>query len=87
MIMDEIWLKRSWGGAVQSVSVLVAIGGNKEGYREIPGVAEDSRDDAEIWRNFFRYLKQRGLQHVRLIVSDKSTGFLEVIGDFFPESR
>ena len=36
-----------WGGAVQSVSVLVAIGVNKEGYREIFGVAEGSRDDAE----------------------------------------
>ena len=32
----------AWGGAVQSVSVLVAIG-----YREIFGVAEGSRDDAE----------------------------------------
>ena len=37
----------AWGGAVQSVSVLVAIGVNKEGYREIFGVAEGSRDDAE----------------------------------------
>ena len=75
------------GGAVQSVSVLVAIGVNKDGYREILGVAEGSREDAESWRNFFRYLKQRGLQRVRLIVSDKSTGILDAIGDFFPESR
>lgn len=37
----------AWGGAVQSVSVLVAIGVNKEGSREIFGVAEGSRDDAE----------------------------------------
>ena len=87
MFVDGIWLKRSWGGVVQSVSVLVAIGVNKEGYREILGVAEGSREDAESWKNFFRYLKQRGLQRVRLIVSDKSTGILEAIGDFFPESR
>lgn len=74
MFVDGIWLKRSWGGVVQSVSVLVAIGVNKEGYREILGVAEGSREDAESWKAFFRYLKQRGLQSVRLIVSDKSTG-------------
>ena len=87
MFVDGIWLKRSRGGVVQSVSVLVAIGVNKEGYREILGVAEGSREDAESWRTFFRYLKQRGLQRVRLIVSDKSTGILDAIGDFFPESR
>lgn len=32
-------------------------------------------------------MKQRGLQSVRLIVSDKSTGLLDAMGDFFPESR
>ena len=47
MFVDGIWLKRSWGGEVQPVSVLVAIGVNKEGYREIIGVAEGSREDAE----------------------------------------
>ena len=87
MFVDGIWLKRSWGGEVQPVSVLVAIGVNKEGYREIIGVAEGSREDAESWRNFFRYLKERGLQKVSLIVSDKSIGVLDAIGDFFPKSR
>lgn len=87
MFVDGIWLKRSWGGEVQPVSVLVAIGVNKEGYREIIGVAEGSREDAESWRNFFRYLKERGLQKVSLIVSDKSIGVLDAIGDFFPGSR
>ena len=85
--MDGIWLKRSWGGTVENVSILVAVGVNKEGYREVLGAAEGSREDAESWKAFFRYLKQRGLQSVRLIVSDKSTGLLDAIGDFFPESR
>lgn len=82
MFVDGIWLKRSWGGVVQSVLVVVAIGGNKEGYREILGVAEGSREDAESWRNFFHCLKRRGLQRVSLIVSDKSTGILGAIEDF-----
>ncbi len=37
--LDGIWLKRSWGGAVENVSVLVAIGVNEDGHREILGVA------------------------------------------------
>ena len=33
--LDGIWLKRSWGGEVKNVAVLVAVGVNAEGYREI----------------------------------------------------
>ena len=82
MFVDGIWLKRSWGGVVQSVLVVVAIGGNKEGYREILGVAEGSREDAESWRNFFHCLKRRGLQRVRQ--EHRNTGRHR---RFFPESR
>ena len=47
LFLDGVYLKRSWGGEVQNVSVLVAIGVNSEGYREILGVAEGSREDKE----------------------------------------
>ncbi len=86
VFVDGIWLKRSWGGSFENVSVLVAIGVNTEGYREILGVAEGSREDKESWKAFFRYLKGRGLEHIRLLVSDKNLGLLDIIGDFFPDS-
>ena len=38
--VDGIYLKRSWGGEVQNVSVLVAIGVSTDGYREIIGTAQ-----------------------------------------------
>ena len=38
--LDGMWLKRSWGGEVKNVCVLVAVGVNQDGYREILGVAE-----------------------------------------------
>jgi len=85
--LDGISLKRSWGGEVRNVSVLVAIGVNAEGYREILGVAEGAKEDAESWRGFLRYLKERGLTGVELIVSDKSLGLVEVLGEFFPQAR
>ena len=47
IFVDGIWLKRSWGGEVQNVSVLVAIGVSTRGFREILGVGEGSREDAE----------------------------------------
>ena len=36
--LDGIWLKRSWGGEIKKVAVLVAVGVDKDGYREILGV-------------------------------------------------
>ena len=71
IFLDGIYLKRSWGGEISNVSVLVAVGVNDEGYREILGIAEGSREDKESWTNFLRYLKDRGLSGVKLIVSDK----------------
>ena len=84
--LDGIWLKRSWGGEVKNVAVLVAIGVRSDGYREILGVVEGLKEDTESWRNFLRHLKQRGLQGVRLIVSDKCLGLVEAAGEFYPEA-
>ncbi|QTO41457.1 IS256 family transposase [Desulfovibrio desulfuricans] len=87
IFVDGIWLKRSWGGEVQNVSVLVAIGVSTSGFREIIGVAEGSREDAESWRQFLRYLRGRGLEQIDLVVSDKSLGFLEALGEFYPDAK
>ena len=67
--LDGLWLKRSWGGEVRNVSLLVAIGVNEEGFREVLGVAEGSKEDKASWTAFLRHLKERGLQGVRLFVS------------------
>jgi len=85
--LDGISLKRSWGGEVKNVSVLVCIGVNQEGYREILGVAEGAREDRESWRSFLRYMKQRGLKGVELVISDKSLGLIEVLGEFYPKAQ
>lgn len=84
--LDGIWLKRSWGGEVKNVAVLVAIGVNAEGYREILGVEEGTKEDKESWRGFLRRLKERGLAGVGLIVSDKCLGLVEALGEFYPEA-
>jgi transposase-like protein len=84
--LDGIWLKCSWGGEVKNVAVLVAIGVDQDGYRQILGVAEGAKEDAESWRMFLRHLKERGLAGVALFVSDKCLGLLEALGEFYPEA-
>jgi putative transposase len=71
---------------VKNVAVLVAVGVGADGYREILGVAEGMKEDTESWREFLRYLKQRGLRGVKLVISDKRLGLLETLGEFYPEA-
>ena len=48
VFVDGVWHKRSWGGHVENVSVLVAIGINAEGHREVIGVTEGMREDSVV---------------------------------------
>ena len=84
--MDGMWLGREFGGEVRPGAVLVAIGVNADGFREILGVAEVAKEDSESWRAFLRQLKERGLRGVRLVISDKCLGLVEALGEFYPEA-
>lgn len=85
--LDGIVLKRSWAGEVSNVSVLVAIGVNSEGYRKILGVCEGAKEDKAGWSAFLRHLKDRGLNGVRLFITDACMGLVESLAEFYPESK
>lgn len=84
--LDGIWLKRSWGGEVRNIAVLVAVGVRADGFREILGVCEGAKEDTESWRGLLRHLKERGLKGVRLVISDKCLGLVEALAEFYPEA-
>jgi putative transposase len=85
--LDGIYLKRNWGGEVENVSVLVALAVNNDGYREIIGAGEGSKEDKSSWLEFLRSLKQRGLQGTQLFVGDKCLGLVESVAEAFPEAK
>jgi len=87
VFLDGIWLKRTWGGEVRNVAVLVAVGVTADGHREMLGVMEGGKEDAASWLTFVRHLKARGLKGVRLITSDKCLGLVEAVGECFPEAQ
>jgi putative transposase len=49
VFLDGIVMKRTWAGEVRNVSLLVAIGVNSEGYREILGICEGAKEDKSGW--------------------------------------
>ena len=85
--VDGIYLKRNWGGEYENVTVLVAIAVNEDGYREILGAAEGMKEDKASWVSFFQWLRERGLDGVKLVVGDKCVGMLEAVGEVFPEAK
>lgn len=84
--VDGTCLKKNWGGAYESVAMLIAIGVNEDGYREVIGCAEGYTESADSWREFLLSLRERGLRGVRMVTGDKSTGMLGALQEVFPEA-
>src|SRR6266487_5486258 len=73
-------------GPAKCVSLVVAIGVNESGYREILGICEGAKEDKTGWSAFLKHLKERGLKGVRLITSDACIGLAESAAEFFLEA-
>ena len=87
VFMDGVWRKRSWGGRVENVSVLVAIGVDSEGHREVIGVAEGMKEDGDSWERFVRGMIERGPKGVRLVVGDRCAGLVSTVNSMLPKAR
>jgi transposase-like protein len=85
--LDGIYLKRCWGGEFENVSVLVAVGVDADGYREVLGAAEGMKEDKASWLDFLKSLRERGLSWTQLFIGDKCLGLLEAVNDVFPEAK
>ena len=86
VFVDGVWHKRSWGGRVENVGILVAIGVSKDGHREAVGVAEGMREDSASWGRFFRGMIERGLKGVRLVVGDRCAGLVATVDSMLPKA-
>lgn len=87
LFVDGVWHKRTWGGSVENVSVLVAIGVDDTGHREVVGVAEGMKEDRASWEQFVRSLIERGLRGVRLVVGDRCAGLMATVNSMLPDAR
>ncbi|MPM45694.1 hypothetical protein SDC9_92384 [bioreactor metagenome] len=81
--VDGIYLRRNWDGEFENVSILVALGVNEDGYREVIGAGEGMKEDKASWLLFLQWLTGRGLAGVRLIVADKCLGMLDAASEVF----
>ena len=83
LIVDALYLKVRENNRVQPRGLLIAIGINKEGQREIIGFQVANTESESSWSEFFESLKERGLQDVRLVTSDNHKGLVNAIKKHF----
>ena len=72
--IDATYLKVRRGGRIVSVAVIIAIGVNGDGRREVLGMEVGTSEAEPIWTEFLRKLTRRGLRGVKLVVSDAHEG-------------
>jgi putative transposase len=68
-------------GVVASQAVLIAVGIDGDGYRQVLGVEMANRESRSSWKDFLLDLKARGLRGVELVVSDDHAGLVAAIGE------
>jgi len=74
LIVDALFEKVRHGAQVESDAVLVVSGVREDGYRQHLGVWAADTESEATWSEVFRELKERGLQGVGYVVSDKHRG-------------
>ena len=72
--LDATYLKVRDGGRIVSRAVIIAIGVNEDGKREVLGVATGASEAEVFWIEFLRSLADRGLRGVKLVIADDHKG-------------
>jgi putative transposase len=77
--LDATFPKVREGGRVCSMALVIAVGVNQSGEREILGFDVGMSEDGAFWEEFLRKLVARGLKGVKLVVSDAHEGLKSAI--------
>ncbi|MER8543925.1 IS256 family transposase [Mesorhizobium sp. M1334] len=86
LILDARYERAREAGVIASQAVLVAIGVDWEGRRQVLGVELANRESHSSWREFVTGLKNRGLAGVEFVVSDDHPGLRAAIREMLPEA-
>lgn len=86
LIVDARYEKVREAGVITSQAVLIAIGVDLEGRRNVLGVELANRESGSSWKAFLGSLKSRGLQDVEFVVSDNHEGLKRAIREVLPEA-
>ncbi|HQT72267.1 MAG TPA: IS256 family transposase, partial [Thiobacillus sp.] len=81
--MDATYIKVRRAGRIVSVAVIIAVGVNSDGRREVLGMAIGHSEAEVFWTEFLRSLARRGLRGVKLVISDSHEGIKAAVAKVF----
>ena len=81
--IDATYVKVRQAGRIVSVAVIVAVGVNTDGRREVLGMDIGPSEAETFWTGFLRKLARRGLRGVKLTVSDAHEGIKAAVSKIF----
>jgi hypothetical protein len=81
LVLDARYEKVRIDSVIQSQAVLIAVGIDWEGRRQVLGVELANRESRSSWRDFLMELKERGLHGVEYVVSDDHDGLKKAIAE------
>ena len=84
LYLDATYLKVRWGARVTSMALLVCVGVDEEGFREVLAVEVASTEKGVAYASLLRGLIDRGLSGVRLVVSDDHEGIKAAVAAEMP---
>ena len=86
LILDARYERVREAGVIRSRAVLIAIGIDWEGRRQVLGVELANRESTTSWKDFLVLLKTRGLRGVHVAVTDDHPGLRQAIAEVLPTS-
>jgi putative transposase len=86
LILDARYEKVRENGVIRSQAVMIAIGVDWEGRRNVLAVDLANRESQSSWKDFCLGLKARGLAGVELVISDDHAGLRSAIAEVFAEA-
>jgi putative transposase len=84
VVLDARYERVREGGVIVSRAILIALGIDWEGRRQVLAVEYANRESQSSWRDFLMQLKERGLHGVQLVVSDDHPGLKAALREALP---
>ena len=84
LYLDATYLKARWGARVGSMALLVCVGVDEEGFREVLAVEVAGSEKGAAYASLLRGLIDRGLSGVRLVISDDHEGIKAAVAAELP---
>ena len=81
------YIKVREAGRIVSLAVIIAVGVNSDGRREVLGVATGPSEAEPFWKSFLRSLADRGLRGVKLVIADDHKGLRAAAAKVFHASH